>query len=152
MRRVLHRCAKTAANERMPTCTAQFFANSSLLFPRYWMAQLSLFFLPSGIAKQRKCYRGWFLPTTLYKRALKENHLDATGIKPRSLAPFPPQATALSIAPWPSRAALPSLTEGPSYFERSWRKKGHGFISWRFMIFYGKKIYRAIKQKLLEYV
>ena len=123
-----------------------FFANSSLLFPRYWMAQLSSFFLPSGVAKPRKCYREWFLPATFYQRALKENHLDATGIKPRSLAPFPPQAT-MAMA---SRAALPSLTEGPSYFERSGRKKGHGFISWRFIIFYGKKIYRAIKQKLLK--
>ena len=75
-----------------------FFANSSLLFPRYWMARL--FLLVSAIAKPRKL--SWLVPSyRLIPESFWKNHLDPAGIEPRSLASFPPQATALSITPWP---------------------------------------------------
>ena len=79
------------------------FANSSFLFPHLLdgTAKLIFFLLKSGIARPRKFYRGWFLPTTLYPRDLKVIHLDATGFEPGSLASFPLQATALTIMPWP---------------------------------------------------
>ena len=43
----------------------------------------------------------WLVPSNHLMPKSFENHLDAVGIEPRSLASFPLQATALSIAPWP---------------------------------------------------
>ena len=40
-----------------------------------WCGLADYCFLPSGIAKARKFYHGWFLPTTLNPRAMRENHL-----------------------------------------------------------------------------
>ena len=87
-------------NYQMPI-SCQFLALISTWLN--WAAKLIDFFWDIW-KHQTTQILSWLVSTfNLIPKRFVENDLDAAGIKPRSLASFPPQVTALSITPRPLR-------------------------------------------------